>query len=279
MLTEAAGRSNGLLTFGQVGIFTSSKYVVNIYEERFITLTQSRRSVLFVLLSHQQVKSPVMAGRPCCQRGLIGRSEWARICRFWSALEVGVGLLTAARDSLPSPPNSATNSASGLYNLGSPIKGRSVPGAEVGGVFGWSRASRPVGRCADGSVQAQPPTSGPASQEPGSKAAGPAPEPASQSGAERRSLSGVSCWDRSLQPRSPGNTFCWSSTTLSQDAQNGKTSTDAPLAVAVTLASNVGISSPSAVLKLPFFWRLLINHMQSLALRLRFLRDLTDPEP
>lgn len=124
-----------------------------------------------------------MAGRPCCQRGLIGRSEWARICRFWSALEVGVGLLTAARDSLPSPPNSATNSASGLYNLGSPIKGRSVPGAEVGGVFGWSRASRPVGRCADGSVQAQPPTSGPASQEPGSKAAGPAPEPASQSGA------------------------------------------------------------------------------------------------
>lgn len=59
-----------------------------------------------------------------------------------SCLEVGFSPLSAACDSLVSPPNSDTNSASGLYNLRSKVRG--VPGAEVGGVFGWSCASRPV---------------------------------------------------------------------------------------------------------------------------------------
>lgn len=128
-----------------------------------------------------------------------------------SCLEVGSGPLAAARDSLVSPPNSNTNSASGLYNLRSPIKGRSVPGAELGGVFGWSCAPRPVVAALTSLFKlglprhAQPATS-PVQRAPALPLSLPAR-------AERRSLSGgCPAGIAHCSLAQPGNTFfCWSS--------------------------------------------------------------------
>lgn len=128
-----------------------------------------------------------------------------------SCLDVGFSPVTAARDSLVSPPNSDTNSASGLYNLRSPIKGQSVPGAEVGGVFGWSCASHPVVAALASLFKLnlprhdQPATS-PVQRPPALPLSLPAR-------AERHSLSGgCPAGIAHCSLAQPGNTlFCWSS--------------------------------------------------------------------